>query len=216
MAKVVELKGLQEALDALDPGVAQKAAVATINDLTAKGRTRASTKIRSIYNVKAAPLKDAMKVFKLKNWGAGKASIETTGSRFDPFHFSGTRELAAGGLSVQIRKDRPRYRFRWPFVGVVRPGASGFATDQSLEGTKIALERVWRRERPLDPVSSRLTRRAPWSRFGREFRFPIRRFTTIGPADMFDVPPIYAEIQQLVDEEYEDGFRRNYEFYANR
>lgn len=199
MARGVEIRGLPEVHALLNADVAKQAAVRTINDLTTQSRTRASTAIRARYTVKAATIKNRMKVSKITTAG-GVAKITVSGPLLSLTSFAGTRQTAKG-VSVKILQSGTRKLIRHAFLA-------------QSKGSQQAYRRVWRREHPAAPLGR--TPRTRGMYLPRHMRYPVERLTVMYPATMFDQDQIYGEIQALLDEKYEEIFLRNFEFYAAR
>ena len=198
MAKI-ELRGLEEALEAVDNHVAQKAARRTINDLCKRGRTALSRHIRETYNIRAGSAKAEIDI-ELLGASGGRAALSVSGTRMPLTDFSGTRQVGAG-LSVQVRKDRPRSVIRHGFLATMGSGG------------ERALRRQWRRLNPEAPVG-RADR--AWSRLPKRYRLPAEQLTTLSVPQMFDQDEAYRLVQAVVDDKGDELFQTNYRYFAER
>lgn len=198
MAARVEIRGLQQALDAVGDEIQRKAAVRSINEITAKARTATSRKIRERYTVKASKLNEKVKVRKLTFTG-GQAKIVATGHSLGPWDYAGTRETKRG-LSVKLKVGGPRKVVRSWYTKV-------------YPGGKKAFRRVWRRENARAAWSPKLTPLTA-GRLPKRYRLPIETVPTMGAADLYDQQFVTAEVQSLVDREFDAIHRRNYAYYA--
>jgi len=183
----IELRGLNEALATLDPAIALKASVRTINELIKQSRTATSNEIRKNYTVKAAQLKKHMKTHLMS--ASGKpGKLVVTGNRFALTSFAATRQVKAG-VSVKIKQIGSRKTIKHTFLTTVTKGPAS--------GTKLAFERVVRGGK-------------------RVGRLPIQHVTSLGPVAMFNQDRVDDVVQSLVDDKWDPVFRRNYAYYASR
>lgn len=198
MSRVVEIRGLEDARAVLHPEIHERAHRRTINDLTLQSATASSRKIRERYTVKAGELKKKLRT-RLLTAGSRVAKIRVEGRRLGLLAFAGTRQTKTG-VSVKLKHQGRRKIIRHAFL-------------REIKGGRQAWRRVWRRTHPAEPVRP-MRPAAQYGAMPRLYRLPLEKVTTIGPAEMFDHPNVYAEIERVVDEKAREIYRRNYRYYA--
>ncbi len=78
-SRVVELRGLEEALRSLDPRIVERAARPSINKAAKAGRTEASTAIRDKFHLPAARVNKEVKNLSMARTGQLSATIRAAG-----------------------------------------------------------------------------------------------------------------------------------------
>ncbi len=198
--RVVEIRGIPEVMAVINPNVHEKAWRRTINDVTRQSATAASRAIRDRYTVKARALKKKMRV-RVLTAGSRVAKIRVEGKRLGLLSFAGTRQVKTG-VSVKIKRHGTRKVIRHAFIAAPKGGRQVF-------------RRRWRREHPAEPTRPMRPSRQ-YGAMPRTYRLPIEKLTTIGPAEMFDHPRVYVEIERVVNEKAPELYQRHYRYYAGR
>lgn len=196
--RVVDLRGLEAARAVVDPEIHRKAWRRTVNDLTRRSNTATAKQIRQRYTVKARELKRKTRV-QLLTGSSETASIRVEGKRMGLLAFAGTRQVKAG-VSVQIRRGGPRKVIPHAWIDAEK---------------RNAWRRRWRRLHPdAPPAPARPP--AQYGRLPRVYRLPVERVTSLGPAEMFDHPNVYDEVEAVIDRDGHALYDRHYAYYAGQ
>lgn len=101
----------------------QKAGVRALNKTATSVRKNSGVEVRKVLNLKAATVKQQLGI-KKANAANPVASITSTYKAVPVISFNGVRQTKKG-VSVKLRKDKPRLLFKGAFIGTMPNGRKG-------------------------------------------------------------------------------------------
>lgn len=186
---VANVKAMLRGLDNIVPIVMSRA----INDTLAGVKTDASTEIRSIITATKTVVDKAMKTNKsVPSYLQG--SVEISGTPLPLIAYAARQTLK--GVSVQVRKDRPRVVIPKTFIATVRTeGQRDIVGFEGHEGV------FWRKWHAGTGKSGKNMSKKAWKKFGLGYRLPIeQRFGPRIPDYLGDQGPAMANVLAKADD----------------
>ena len=190
MTVTVDLEGLDKALAALRPDIAQKAINRTLNDIMARGKTQATRKVRDRYSIKARQLNNYISVRKSSTRNL-EVRLSVRSRNVSLFHFLYGEKTPKLGkrakgkpVRVKILKQLGVHRLRHAFV--MRGKSGNIGIFERVVGVK--------------------------SSTGKD---KIKRLNTVGPAKMFEKVGV-DEIEKYADENANRIFSQNFNYYIGK
>lgn len=101
----------------------EKAGVRALNKTATSVRQASSVEVRQTLNIKASFVKRLLVIRKARR-GNMRSSIEATYKKVPVIQFSGVRQTKKG-VSVRMRKDKPRKTFSSAFIATMPSGHKG-------------------------------------------------------------------------------------------
>jgi hypothetical protein len=163
-----------------------------INKSMAKGQTRAVSKISRVVNLTATRIRKDFKQHKAFS-GRLSGTLLAEGKPVGFMSFSGTKELKTGGVSVKIRKDRPRFRMVHAFIARGRGGKHQVFEREDWYG------------RPWKPGY-------PYAKMPKSYRLGLDRLSAIAIEDYYKDNRIYNDVQLYCSQVLEEETLRQIEF----
>ena len=157
---------------------APKVMTRAINKTLTNVQTKASTEIRKDLNLPAKKVKANFSLIKA-TWAKVSGAFLTRGKPIGLISFVGTKELARGGVSVKVKKSKPRIALRHAFIA----DAKGVAN-------------VWERQKY---GSGTFKPNFPYAKLPRKYRFPIRRMTGPRVEDELSKPTVLNPVVAHAD-----------------
>lgn len=146
-----------------------------INKTIDKGQTKAVGRIYQVVNLTKTRIRKDFKKYKAYSRRL-KGSLIAEGKPVGFMSFQGTKKLARGGVSVKIRRDKPRFKMSHAFIAVGRGGK----------------EQVFEREdwygRPFRPGY-------PYAKMPKSYRLGLDRLSAIAIEDYYKDNRIYNDVQ---------------------
>jgi hypothetical protein len=196
MITTIELKGIKEALQTLDPENVRRAARRTIKRAAGSGKTIISKIIREKYNIKKKDLDEKISV----KIGDMFATLTLTGKPLNLADFGarefGKRGRKGSGVRVRILKGGKITRLK-AFMGKGR-GSGAIFVFRRIPGTQS----------PFAPISKRTGR--PWK------REKLRVLKVIGYPSMLRRPENIQAVEARIREQLEKEWQANIKYYGQK
>ncbi|KAA9133459.1 hypothetical protein F3N42_03660 [Marinihelvus fidelis] len=180
-----EIENYEKIRRQLGGEIVEKALAMALQRVAMKARTTASKEVRQVYNIKARDMGRAVRPRRIRHGGATVAyMLEYTGKRLGLDKF-GARQVKVRskkgprrGVSVQIRKDRPRFVFKGGFGADIH-GLKVFTRKTSARlpirrRYSMSVPEMLRRAEVMDDVLARVRRETPIE-FDRAMKITIDR-----------------------------------------
>lgn len=128
-----------------DATIFYKASLRGINKGAAKSRTEINRLVRSVLYLKAAYVKEKLVLIRAKP-GVSVAYIRAAHEQIPVIKIKGVREIKkkGGGVSVKMRKDKPRKMFKGAFIATMPKSSSTQAA-----GHRGAMKRKTKKRLPI-------------------------------------------------------------------
>jgi hypothetical protein len=179
-----------------------------INKTIINTQTEAVKKIGAKINLSAKRIKKDFKQFKA-NYQKLNGALEAVGGPVGLISFTGTKELARGGVSVKIYKDGSRSKISYAFI------AKGKGEPKDPDNPKL---HVWARKhfkgRPYDPkINYAALRRV----LGDEpYALPLKRLTGPRIEDVYDKPEIFNPVFDYAQERFVFNLEHEYDYVLSK
>ena len=168
----------------------------SINKTIDRGQTKAISSIYKIVNLTKTRIRKDFKKYKaFSKRLSGKLLAE--GKPVGFMSFSGTKELARGGVSVKIRRDKPRFKMSHAFIG------------KGVGGQEQVFEREDWWGRPFRPGY-------PYANMPKSHRMPLDRLSAIAIEDYFADDRMYKPVQEFCSQFLSDETLRQIEFELSK
>lgn len=202
----IELKGVDAALQSLDPKIVTRAATASLNRTVQSGKTAASEEIRKDWNVKKSDL-DPRITIRPARAGDMKAVITISGksmslSYFGARQITGTRVLTRSGKGIKSGKVTRGMRAAGPVPRGVNV--------QVLKGKDTALLR-----RAFLAKMKKSGHIGVFRRVGKD-RLPIAEKNVVSIATMASKPAVMERLVKRIEERWASEFPHQLEYYLGR
>ena len=210
----VKVEGIREAMEALDPKKVQAAASSALNKLMAQVKTAGVNKVASTWNIKRNDLtttgtgKGRLQV-KRATWGNMETVLAITGrsislSYFGAVQIYGNRTRTRKGQEIRQGKLTGRMRKAGPMPqGVIVELIKGKRT--YLKSAFLAKVKAGNQGQHI----------GVFNRLGMS-RLPIMEKKLISIPSMFSQAPVMAEVNRVINENWEKTFKHELEFYLSR